>query len=201
MAFDHRAVGKDILRLMRRNESLLEPQDITHVVHYTAVGEEEMALESLCLDLMDHPQTLLADVEEMARLCKIVGLDQESVYDPDFWANLTDALEERRKRGSGGGLGSKAIKRSIQRLTGQSQAALSTKEYQLISEDCGGGHESRALERLCLGLMPWPETSLARLEELAQLCRFVRLDRESTLDPDFWAHFSEVLEERRRHAR
>jgi len=93
--FDHRAVQAALRSLLRRHRALLDAASIEHVEGY-AGQEEEMALESLCLDLMGRPEVPLVDLEEMARLCDVVGLDRESVYDPEFWAHFREALEARR---------------------------------------------------------------------------------------------------------
>lgn len=193
--FDNRAVQEAILGLLERSRALLNRRSIQHVMDYVG-QEEEMALESLCLDLMDRPEVPLADLEEMARLCKMVGLDRESVYDPDFWTHFTEALEEQRKRGATGGQSAKAVRRRILRLARQNEALLGTKELRWIFEDCDERQNAGALEGLCLGLVQWPETPLVDLEEMAQLCLAVGLDEHSTVDPNFWQRFLEILEER-----
>ena len=97
---DWRAAYDDIVRLLASTHSLLEANDVMYVKHYLAVGEYEMALEILCLDVMHRPEVRLAHLEELGALAKRLGLDQESVYDADFWKNFTAALEARRRLGS-----------------------------------------------------------------------------------------------------
>src|SRR5436853_7812002 len=65
------------------------------VEEYLASGEPAMALESLCLDLMGHPAVRNSDLKELDRLVKLLGLDCESVFDPDFGESWNAMLRRR----------------------------------------------------------------------------------------------------------
>lgn len=51
---------------------------------------------------MGHPDVSLHDLEELGALAVKLGLDRESVFDSDFWAHFTQALEARRQGGRAG---------------------------------------------------------------------------------------------------
>jgi hypothetical protein len=95
---DWNQVYADIRRLKNTHRRLLKGArgGAEHVTDYLNCDEPQMALESLCLDLMDKPTVPLSDLEEMERLGKLLGLDKQSVYDPEFWEHLTAALTRRR---------------------------------------------------------------------------------------------------------
>lgn len=90
------AVNDKIRALIASNQKRLDAEKIAGMVHYLEVDEYEMALELLCLALMRISDGTLLDLEAAAELAKQVGLDRESVFDDNFWANFSKVLTERR---------------------------------------------------------------------------------------------------------
>lgn len=58
------------------------------VEHYIEHDEYEMALEGLCLELMGMSEFTSEDREICKRLSMQLGLNRESVFDPEFWQKL-----------------------------------------------------------------------------------------------------------------
>ncbi len=58
------------------------------VEHYLGHGEYEIALEGLCIDLMDSAEMTAADFSECVALGRIVRRDQQTVLRDDFWPTL-----------------------------------------------------------------------------------------------------------------
>jgi hypothetical protein len=74
--------------------SALSPGGVDHVEHYLGVAEIEMAYESLVLSLMGEQVVLdrrLAN--ELLLLGVALGLDQESVFQGDFWEKAAPYLD------------------------------------------------------------------------------------------------------------
>ncbi len=90
-------VNEKIRVLLNSNQSLLEKNIIQGIIHYLDVDEYEMALELLCLALMNVDNFPLGELETMYELAKQLNLDKESVFDDNFWMNFTTALDKRRK--------------------------------------------------------------------------------------------------------
>src|SRR5690242_8302303 len=81
----------EIRRLLLAYTGTLPRDAVDAVEHYIAHDEYEMALEGLCLELMKLKDFSREDRESCRVLAKRLGLDQESVFDPEFWQKL--ALE------------------------------------------------------------------------------------------------------------
>lgn len=92
---DWYAVSDKIRAIIASNQKRLDAEKIAGIVHYLDVDEYEMALELLCLALMRISDATLLDLEAAAELAKQVGLDRESVFDDNFWANFSTVLTER----------------------------------------------------------------------------------------------------------
>jgi hypothetical protein len=62
-----------------------------HVEHYLGHGEHEIALEGLCIDIMDSPGLGAEDFAECIELGRLLGLDHQTVLRHDFWRALLTA--------------------------------------------------------------------------------------------------------------
>ena len=92
------AVNREIKKYLEANRRLLTEDEKDGVRHYVAMDEYEMALELLCLALMKKPDSRLSDLEELVVLAKTLRLDEETIYDSDFWTNIHEELNRRRKQ-------------------------------------------------------------------------------------------------------
>lgn len=86
-------IQNEIGALLKKHRSHLPHSTHEGVSHFLDHAEYEMALEGLCLDLMAYE---IADVDwaQCRTLAERLGLDKESVFDPDFWSKLTDRLRQ-----------------------------------------------------------------------------------------------------------
>ena len=65
-----------------------------HVLHFVNHSELEMAFEGFCIDLMTvHVKLSLDNARKFYRIGLSLGLDKESIYDPDFWTKFKSYIE------------------------------------------------------------------------------------------------------------
>ena len=88
-------LSKRVRALLSDHQSSLPDSTVKAVEHYLDHDEYEMALEGLCIDLMEHAGSQGVDWVECADLCRSMGLDKESTFDPAFWARLAKRLPGR----------------------------------------------------------------------------------------------------------
>lgn len=65
-----------------------QEKTIMHVEHYLKYSEYEMAFEILFLGIMDSGQFPKIDFINGLEVAKFLKLDQESVYDVNFWSKF-----------------------------------------------------------------------------------------------------------------
>jgi hypothetical protein len=67
--------------------SLLDAETIDSVNHYLDNAEIEMAFEGLYIEIMTQPSTSsLIDFNKSKNAALLLGLDKETVFEPNFWA-------------------------------------------------------------------------------------------------------------------
>lgn len=65
------------------------PQSLEYVQHYCNHAEIEMAFEIFCLKLIEQNISVSAEhKQQILELAKLLNLDQESVFDQDFWSKI-----------------------------------------------------------------------------------------------------------------
>lgn len=86
----------EVVRLPENLRPALPADEVQSVEHLLAVGELEMAFESLVLSVMQ-ARLRLEESEwvHLLELARALGLDRESVYDLDFWQSLVTATKDR----------------------------------------------------------------------------------------------------------
>lgn len=81
-------VRAELRRLLLVYAGRLTQETVDAVEHYVEHDEYEIALEGLCLELMDLSEFTSEDREICKRLSMQLGLNRESVFDPGFWRKL-----------------------------------------------------------------------------------------------------------------
>ena len=85
--FDNGEVVTAIQGLMTTHAASLGESTVQGVSHYLEHDEYEMALEGLCIDLMDN-SVVGVDWQRCIALATLLGLDKGTILDGDFWGRL-----------------------------------------------------------------------------------------------------------------
>src|SRR5690554_2191633 len=85
---DYCDVRTRLKKKLQEHENDIHDDTKTSVNYYIDHDEFEIALEGLCLDLMDSSKTTDRDIVECVDLGRILGLDKASVLNVDLWKLL-----------------------------------------------------------------------------------------------------------------
>lgn len=89
---------KEFIQFILKTVNLkLDKKSIDSVNHYVDHDEYEMAFEGLFLEIMQLKEILEIDWQKSKEVGKLLKLDEESVFDFDFWNKFEDYI----KRNSG----------------------------------------------------------------------------------------------------
>ena len=87
-------LGDRVEALLNRFRSSLSPESADAVEHYLEHDEFELALEGLCIDLIEQERLKGDALEECITLGRKLNLDEESVLRADFWVLLMKQKED-----------------------------------------------------------------------------------------------------------
>jgi hypothetical protein len=82
---------KAILSLV---DSKLEKSLIDHIEHYIKHDEYEMAFEVLFTEIIKFENLSLIDYKKVKEIGKLLKLDKETVFDPNFWGNFISFIKK-----------------------------------------------------------------------------------------------------------
>lgn len=85
---DSQEIVSQIRSLFGRYATHLSEDGRHEIEHYLAHDEYEMAFEGLALELLNVPPVSSEDRRACVELARRLGLDRESVFDPELWRKL-----------------------------------------------------------------------------------------------------------------
>lgn len=69
-------------------ENELDSESLAAVKHYLDHSEYEMAFEGLFIEIMKLEKDIEIDFRKAVKLARVMRLDKESVFEPDFYKEL-----------------------------------------------------------------------------------------------------------------
>ena len=84
-----------ISNLLSASEVKLDKESVNNIKHYLNHSEYEMAFEILFLELMKLNEKPKFNVESYKELAVKLKLNEESVFEPDFWNRFEKFLAEQ----------------------------------------------------------------------------------------------------------
>ena len=75
-------------------DSKLEKHLIAHIEHYIKYDEFEMAFEVLFTEIIKLENISLIDYKKVEEIGKLLKLDKETVFDPDFWGSFISFINK-----------------------------------------------------------------------------------------------------------
>jgi len=92
----YRDTGQKLIAAVQRHSAFLAQSELAAVEHYLNSDEYEMAYELFCLQLMRHNVRLEPqDCSALITLGSTLGLDQETVFEPDFWRSFQSYVNKQ----------------------------------------------------------------------------------------------------------
>ncbi len=91
---DYKDVKEFIQLTLKIVESKLDSESIDYVNHYINHDEYEMAFEGLFLEIMKLEEIPEIDFLKSRKIGELLKLNEESVFDFDFWHNFKNYLEK-----------------------------------------------------------------------------------------------------------
>lgn len=74
--------------------SKLEKSLIDHIEHYIKHDEYEMAFELLFTEIIKFENLSLIDYKKAEEIGKLLKLDEETVFDPNFWGKFISFINK-----------------------------------------------------------------------------------------------------------
>ncbi|TBM16195.1 hypothetical protein EYY86_07760 [Hafnia paralvei] len=93
---NHSELYNSTVYLLNIYADILDPDTYSSVIHYLEHGEYEMACEGLFIDLIEanfQPQKI--DIEYYLKILIKLNLNNESIFNADFWKYLNNYLEKQ----------------------------------------------------------------------------------------------------------
>lgn len=88
---EYRELDAELRAIFHSYGPLIEKSYLQEILHFLDHAELEMAFELFCLFLITNSISLEATPRAgLLRVGRQLGLNVESVYDPDFWTRLED---------------------------------------------------------------------------------------------------------------
>jgi hypothetical protein len=83
-----------ILNVLEKARPNLDKESIDAVIHYVHHNELEMAFEGLFLEIINRNLLFSINIEQADRIGKSLKLNEESVYDSEFWTKFQIYLKK-----------------------------------------------------------------------------------------------------------
>lgn len=91
---EYHRLEEELVKFLEAVRLAIPRDEVQNVNHYVRHAEIEMAFESLGLSIIKHRIKLMEPFggKRLITLGSKLRLNEESVFDPDFWQHLTDYL-------------------------------------------------------------------------------------------------------------
>ena len=92
---DYKYVEEFVNSILEQLKNILDVDTVNFVQHYLNHDEYEMAFEGLFIEIMKLDKMPKIDFSKSKEIAEILMLDQDSVFDFEFWKKFNDYLEKK----------------------------------------------------------------------------------------------------------
>ena len=92
---DYKYVEEFVNSILEQLKNILDVDTVNFVQHYLNHDEYEMAFEGLFIEIKKLDKMPKIDFSKSKEIAEILKLDQDSVFDFEFWKKFNDYLEKK----------------------------------------------------------------------------------------------------------